>query len=211
MTLSAERDLHPSREREAARVSFEVETAIPTSHGTFRFRAYRELDTGVEHLAIISGEPVDGALVRVHSECLTGEVFGSHKCECGPQLDAALDAIARDGGVVVYLRGQEGRGIGLINKLRAYRLQEAGLDTLDANVALGLPADDRDYSAAAAILLELELESVRLLTNNPDKVAQLTGAGIEVAERVPLVVGAHPQNAGYLSVKRERMGHLFEA
>ncbi len=191
-------------------VTFEVETTVPTKHGTFQFRAYRDLVTGSEHLAVVSGTPTDGCLVRVHSECLTGEVFESQKCECGPQLDSALNTINQYGGVVIYMRGHEGRGIGLINKLRAYRLQEAGLDTLDANLALGLPADGRDYSAAAAILHNLRLHAVRLLTNNPDKVDQLTGHGITVLERVPLTAGAHPANSAYLRTKRDRMGHLFQ-
>jgi 3,4-dihydroxy 2-butanone 4-phosphate synthase/GTP cyclohydrolase II len=204
----------------ASRVDFEVETTIPTVHGTFSVRAYRDRRSGADHLAIIAppaapGEasvPLTGRipndpLVRVHSECLTGEAFGSLKCECGPQLDASLAAIQRDGGIVVYLRGQEGRGIGLINKLRAYKLQEDGLDTYDANVALGLPVDARDYGAAAAILTELGHSSVRLLTNNPDKVFQLEQHGVTVSERVPLVVGIGSDNEGYLASKRDRMGH----
>lgn len=208
--------LQPEHTREVAhaiadRVAFEVETEIPTAHGRFRFRAYRDLVTGAEHLAIVSmAELTEGALVRVHSECLTGEAFSSEKCECGPQLDIALERIA-NGGVVVYLRGHEGRGIGLIAKLKAYRLQQSGLDTLDANLALGLPGDDREYTAAAAILDDLGLHSVRLLTNNPDKIAQLTAHGIDVVERVPLVTGAGPSNLGYLRAKRDRMGHLFPA
>lgn len=192
-------------------VSFEVETTVPTTHGTFRMRAYRDLDTGADHIAIVSGHPTDGALVRVHSECLTGEAFGSLKCECGPQLDAALDTIHNHGGVVIYLRGHEGRGIGLINKLRAYKLQEEGLDTLDANLALGLPADAREYTAAAEILRDLGIERVRLLTNNPDKRNQLTAHGIDVAEMVPLVVGAGAFNESYLGTKRDRMGHQLPA
>jgi len=192
---------------ESPRVRFEVETTVPTTHGSFRLRAYRDGQTGADHIAIISGDPGPGSLVRVHSECLTGEAFGSLKCECGPQLDTALDIIQREGGVVVYLRGHEGRGIGLINKLRAYKLQESGLDTLDANLALGLPADSRDYGAATAILADLGIESVRLLTNNPDKVHQLASRGIAVDERVPLVVGLSPFNEGYLETKRDRMGH----
>jgi 3,4-dihydroxy 2-butanone 4-phosphate synthase/GTP cyclohydrolase II len=167
--------------------------------------------TGADHVAIIAGEPGPGSLVRVHSECLTGEAFGSLKCECGPQLDAALDTIQRDGGVVIYLRGHEGRGIGLINKLRAYKLQEDGLDTLDANVALGLPIDARDYGAASAILNDLGITSVRLLTNNPEKVRQLQAHGIAVDERVPLVVGVGAFNERYLETKRERMGHVIPA
>lgn len=194
---------------EFERVSFEVETNVPTEHGTFRVRAYRDRSTGADHVAWISGEPTDGALVRVHSECLTGEAFGSLKCECGPQLDAALDRIRDDGGVVIYLRGHEGRGIGLINKLRAYRLQEEGLDTLDANLQLGLPADARDYGAATAILGDLGISSVRLLSNNPEKARQLRERGIEVTELVPLVVGVGAFNEGYLDAKRDRMGHAL--
>jgi 3,4-dihydroxy 2-butanone 4-phosphate synthase/GTP cyclohydrolase II len=197
---------------EASSVSFEVETTLPTAHGPFRLRAYRDRMTGADHVAIVSGDPArHGALVRVHSECLTGEAFGSLKCECGPQLEAALETIQRDGGVVVYLRGHEGRGIGLINKLRAYKLQEEGLDTLDANLALGLPVDARDYTAASDILRDLGIASVRLLTNNPDKVRQLESHGITVDERVPLVVGVGALNAGYLETKRDRMGHVISA
>lgn len=198
---------------ESSTVRFEVETDLPTEHGTFRVRAYHDRQTGADHVAIIAGRPeadADGAVVRVHSECLTGEAFGSLKCECGPQLDTALEQIQRTGGVVVYLRGHEGRGIGLINKLRAYRLQEDGLDTLDANVALGLPIDSRDYSAASAILADLGISRVRLLTNNPEKVAQLEARGIEVAERLPLVVGVGAGNQGYLETKRRRMGHAID-
>ncbi|MDH6181787.1 3,4-dihydroxy 2-butanone 4-phosphate synthase/GTP cyclohydrolase II [Microbacteriaceae bacterium SG_E_30_P1] len=200
---------------ESPRVTFEVETTIPTTHGAFRFRAYRDRTTGADHLAIIADDPVtgdaptNGALARVHSECVTGEVFGSEKCECGPQLDAALDEIQRSGGVVVYMRGHEGRGIGLINKLKAYRLQEAGLDTLDANIALGFPADARDYGAAVDILRDLGLTEIRLLTNNPDKVLQLADHGMTVLDQVPLVVGVGEFNEAYLETKRDRMGHLL--
>ena len=190
-------------------VLFEVETNVPTTHGTFRIRAYRDRNTGADHVAIIAGNPENGALVRVHSECLTGEAFGSLKCECGPQLDAALDTIQRHGGVVVYLRGHEGRGIGLINKLRAYRLQEEGLDTLDANLALGLPGDARSYLAASAILKDLGLDEIRLLTNNPEKARQLEEFGVTVTERVPLVVGVGAFNEAYLETKRDRMGHEY--
>jgi len=197
-------------------VQFEVATNVPTTHGTFEMRAYRDLVTSAEHVAIIArtpdgAAPGDDALVRVHSECLTGEAFGSLKCECGPQLDAALDTIAAEGGVVVYLRGQEGRGIGLINKLKAYRLQEDGLDTLDANLALGLPADSREYGGAAGILSDLGIRRVRLLSNNPEKRRQLEEHGITVSALVPLVVGISAQNAGYLDTKRDRMGHQLPA
>ncbi|WP_022884865.1 bifunctional 3,4-dihydroxy-2-butanone-4-phosphate synthase/GTP cyclohydrolase II [Glaciibacter superstes] len=196
--------------RESPRVDFEVETTVPTTHGPFKMRAYRDRMTGADHVAVVAGVPGNGALVRVHSECLTGEAFGSLKCECGPQLDAALDIIQAEGGVVVYLRGHEGRGIGLVNKLRAYKLQEDGLDTIDANLALGLPVDSRDYAAATAILEDLGISSIRLLTNNPEKVRQLQERGIAVTERVPLVVGVGAHNEDYLAVKRDRLGHQFD-
>lgn len=191
-------------------VSLRAEAEVPTEHGTFRMLAYKDRTTGNDHLAIISGT-LEGAapLVRVHSECLTSEAFGSLKCDCGPQLQAALDAIGREGGVVIYMRGHEGRGIGLINKLRAYKMQEHGLDTVDANLALGLPADARDYAAAAAILADLGVRSLRLLTNNVDKVEQLRSFGLEVVEQVPLLVGVGPDNHRYLETKRDRMGHVM--
>ena len=194
---------------ESSRVTFEVETNVPTEHGMFRVRAYRDRSTGADHVAFISGQPQNGTLVRVHSECLTGEAFGSLKCECGPQLQAALDTVEREGGVVIYLRGHEGRGIGLINKLRAYKLQEEGFDTLDANIALGLPADARDYGAAFAILKDLGVSSVRLLSNNPEKARQLRERGVTVTELVPLVVGVGEFNEGYLETKRDKMGHAL--
>lgn len=194
------------------RVSLRAEAQVPTSHGTFRFLAYKDRVTGTDHIAVVSGDLTDEAsLVRVHSECLTGEAFDSLKCECGPQLDAALDAISTGGGVVVYMRGHEGRGIGLINKLRAYSLQERGLDTVDANLALGLPADARDYAAAAGILADLGIEKVRLLTNNTDKVNQLRALGLDIVEQVPLLVGVGPNNHQYLETKRDRMGHIIGA
>ncbi|MGZ0211474.1 MAG: 3,4-dihydroxy-2-butanone-4-phosphate synthase [Actinomycetales bacterium] len=197
---------------EMSRVTFEVETTIPTVHGSFTVRAYRDNSTGADHVAFIAPGTLDHTgdgptLVRVHSECLTGEAFGSLKCECGPQLDAALDTIQRDGGAVIYLRGHEGRGIGLINKLRAYRLQEDGLDTLDANLALGLPADSRDYGAAVGILKDLGISTVSLLSNNPEKKRQLEERGVIVGDLVPLVVGVGASNEGYLETKRDRMGH----
>ncbi|MGB3413188.1 MAG: GTP cyclohydrolase II [Microbacteriaceae bacterium] len=191
-------------------VHFEVETTVPTTHGTFRFRGYRDLVTGHSHLAVVSGDVLDEApLVRIHSECLTGEAFGSEKCECGPQLDAALDRIAAEGGVVIYLRGHEGRGIGLINKLKAYRLQEDGIDTMQANLDLNLPADARQYGAAAAILADLGVERVRLLTNNPNKQEQIGKLGVDVVERVPMIVGVNENNRHYLEAKRDRMGHIL--
>jgi len=203
----------PTTLPETSRVDFEVETTLPTDHGLFTVRGYRDRETGAEHVAIISGDPADdpdGAIVRVHSECLTGEAFASRKCECGAQLAAALQQIREHGGVVVYLRGHEGRGIGLINKLRAYRLQADGLDTLDANLALGLPIDAREYGAATAILADLRIHTVRLLTNNPEKVHQVLMHGIAVVERLPLVVGVGVDNVGYLETKQRRMGHAID-
>ena len=195
-------------------VSLRADTLVPTEHGEFRMRAYRDRRNGVDHVALIAPNPDgsllgDDSLIRVHSECITGEAFGSLKCECGPQLQAAMDLVHQRGGAVIYLRGQEGRGIGLANKLRAYQLQESGVDTLDANLQLGLPADARDYRAAAEILADLGLRSIRLLTNNPDKVAQLEASGVTISERVPLYVGLTEQNAGYLAAKRDRMGHMI--
>jgi len=199
---------------ESSRVTFEVETNVPTEHGAFRVRAYRDRSTGADHVAWIAPDkngnpPADGTLIRVHSECLTGEAFGSLKCECGPQLQSALDTVEAEGGVVIYLRGHEGRGIGLINKLRAYRLQEDGYDTLEANIALGLPADARDYGAATAILKDLGVSTVRLLSNNPEKARQLEERGVTVTELVPLVVGVGEFNEGYLETKRDKMGHAL--
>lgn len=197
-----------AEELDQHRVAFEVETNVPTEFGTFRMRGYRDHATGADHIAIISGEPAaDNALVRVHSECVTGEALHSLKCECGPQLNDALRIINSEGGVVLYMRGHEGRGIGLVNKFRAYQLQEQGLDTVDANLALGLPADDRDYTAAARILDDLGIRSVRLLTNNPEKQRQLEDHGITIKALVPLIVGLGQFNTEYLGVKRDRMGH----
>jgi len=195
-------------EMDAHRVAFEVETTVPTENGTFRMRGYHDQSTGSDHVAIVSGTPgTENVLVRVHSECLTGEALHSLKCECGPQLDEALRTIAREGGVVLYMRGHEGRGIGLLNKFKAYKLQEQGLDTLDANLALGLPADARDYTAAARILDDLGIRSIRLLTNNPEKQRQLEAHDIRITGLEPLVVGLGEFNTGYLGVKRDRMGH----
>ena len=213
--LVKHRDTNPAIETadpRLARAHFEAETNVPTSHGVFRMRGYRDTKTSAEHVAMISGIPTgENVLVRLHSECITGEAFGSLKCECGPQLDFALDTINAnpDGGIVIYLRGQEGRGIGLLNKLKAYSLQEAGYDTVDANLALGLPAENREYGAAVSILLDLGVKSVQLLTNNPAKGDFLRDAGIAVNSYVPVIVGQAEQNAGYLETKRARMGHII--
>lgn len=177
---------------------------LPTRHGRFTVHGFRDRRTGAEHVALVRP---GGARVRVHSECLTGDAFGSTRCDCGPQLDAALDDVGRNGGVVVYLRGHEGRGVGLLDKLRAYAEQDAGADTVDAQTNLGLPVDDREYAAAAAILLHLGITEVQLLTNNPDKPAELQQHGITVTQQIPLHVGETPDNAAYLATKRSRMGH----
>ncbi|QGN34990.1 bifunctional 3,4-dihydroxy-2-butanone-4-phosphate synthase/GTP cyclohydrolase II [Microlunatus sp. Gsoil 973] len=186
-------------------------TSLPTAHGTFTVYAYRSRVTGVEHLALVAGQP-DGSdepvLVRVHSECLTGDAFGSLRCDCGPQLQDALATISRRGrGVVVYLRGHEGRGIGLVNKLQAYRLQDLGRDTVDANLDLGLPADARSYDDAGQILRDLGIGTVRLITNNPAKVDGLRRSGIAVTERIATPAFTSAYNLGYLQTKHQRMGH----
>jgi 3,4-dihydroxy 2-butanone 4-phosphate synthase/GTP cyclohydrolase II len=183
---------------------------VPLRYGEFTAVGYNSTYDSREHVAFVYGDIGDGedVLVRVHSECLTGDVFGSLRCDCGPQLDAALAAVAREGrGVVLYIRGHEGRGIGLLHKLQAYQLQDAGKDTLDANLALGLPADARDYGTGAQILVDLGIHSMRLLSNNPAKRAGLEGYGLRVTGRVPLPVHANPENLRYLQTKRDRMGH----
>ena len=194
------------------RIRLDAVAKLPTTHGNFTVRGYYDIKTTADHVAIIAGNPSgDNVLVRMHSECITGEAFGSLKCECGPQLDYALDLISNDpnGGIVIYLRGQEGRGIGLLNKLRAYALQDQGYDTVDANLALGLPSENREYGAAVAILRDMGVQSVRLMTNNPAKSGFLNNAGIPVNEYVPILVGQALENAGYLETKRARMGHII--
>ena len=194
----------------------EAATRLPTAHGEFRAFGYRTPADGIEHIALVAGEMTpDGrlangadVLVRIHSECLTGDVLGSLRCDCGPQLQASLRLVAAEGrGVVLYLRGQEGRGIGLLDKLRAYELQEVGHDTLDANLQLGLPVDARDYGAGARILADLGVDSLRLLTNNPDKTNALTRYGMKIVGRVPLPPKVGEHNLRYLRTKRDRMGH----
>jgi 3,4-dihydroxy 2-butanone 4-phosphate synthase/GTP cyclohydrolase II len=195
------------------RVARVVETTLPTDDGIFSVLGYRDLLTGAEHLALVSPRGLNTAdpLVRLHSECLTGDVLGSLRCDCGSQLSAALLRVAAEGGAVLYLRGHEGRGVGLLNKLRAYALQDEGLDTVDAQTALGLPVDDREYAAGAAILADLGLSSVRLLTNNPGKVDDLRRHGVAVTAVEPLHTVPTVANAGYLRTKRERLGHVFDA
>ncbi|KAB1503684.1 bifunctional 3,4-dihydroxy-2-butanone-4-phosphate synthase/GTP cyclohydrolase II [Corynebacterium sp. 320] len=187
-----------------------VAARLPTTYGTFTGVGYTSTVNGVEHLAIVSGD-VEGKKnvpVRVHSECLTGDILGSRRCDCGEQLDFALHHIASNGpGVVIYMRGQEGRGIGLVPKLRAYVLQDQGFDTVDANLEQGLPADAREYSAAAQILDDLGVESIQLITNNPDKVTDLEKYGVTIEGRIPVELPANSDNIVYLRTKRDRMGH----
>ena len=190
-----------------------AEARIPTKYGDFTCFAFESVLDGESHLAFVKGAVAgeDNVLVRVHSECLTGDVFGSLRCDCGPQLDAALRMVAEAGsGVVVYLRGHEGRGIGIANKLLAYSLQEQGRDTVDANTDLGLHVDSREYGIGAQILNDLGVTTMRLLTNNPSKRGGLAGFGLEIVERVPLETVPNPENINYLRTKRERMGHLLE-
>ena len=187
---------------------------VPTQWGEFECVAYRSTIDGIEHLAFVRGDIDSGApvLTRVHSECLTGDVFGSLRCDCGDQLSAALQLIAKnDHGVLVYLRGHEGRGIGIGHKIRAYSLQDQGVDTVDANTQLGLPVDSREYGIGAQILADLGAQELRLMTNNPAKYGGIAGYGLRVVERVPIVVTMTDENRAYLSTKRDRLGHLFAA
>ena len=203
-------DLIAWRRRTESQVRKVADAKIPTAHGDFQAVGYESVLDGTDHLALVRGDIGDGrdVLVRVHSECLTGDVFGSRRCDCGPQLDAALAAVAAEGrGVVLYVRGHEGRGIGLMHKLQAYQLQDSGSDTVDANIELGLPADARDYGTGAQILVDLGVRTMRLLSNNPTKRAGLEGYGLEIVGRVPLPTLATPENLRYLKTKRDRMGH----
>lgn len=189
----------------------EVDVDLPTQWGDFSLAAFTQTNTGEQHLALIKGEwqPGEPILVRVHSSCMTGDIFGSCRCECGPQLHAAMALIEHEGkGVIVYMN-QEGRGIGLLNKLKAYKLQEEGYDTVEANLKLGFKMDERDYGVGAQILRDLGVSKLRLMTNNPTKRAGLIGYGLEIVENVPLVIEPNPHNAKYLETKRDKMGHAF--
>ncbi|MET8274509.1 MULTISPECIES: bifunctional 3,4-dihydroxy-2-butanone-4-phosphate synthase/GTP cyclohydrolase II [unclassified Streptomyces] len=210
LTIISIEDLIAYRRSSEPTVRREAEVRLPTSFGEFTAYGYRSTVDGVEHVALVHGDLGDGddILVRVHSECLTGDIFQSQRCDCGPQLHASMARITDEGrGVVVYLRGHEGRGIGLLSKLRAYELQEHGVDTLDANLELGLPADARDYGAGAQILKDLGVRGVRLMTNNPDKTAALLRHGLAITGREPMPVQAGEHNLRYLRTKRDRMGH----
>ncbi|MEL5954537.1 bifunctional 3,4-dihydroxy-2-butanone-4-phosphate synthase/GTP cyclohydrolase II [Streptomyces sp. CLV115] len=210
LTIISIEDLIAYRRSSEPTVRREAEVRLPTAFGAFTAYGYRSTTDGVEHVALVHGDLGDGddVLVRVHSECLTGDIFQSQRCDCGPQLHASMRRITEEGrGVVVYLRGHEGRGIGLLSKLRAYELQERGIDTLDANLELGLPADARDYAAGAQILKDLGVHSLRLMTNNPDKTAAILRHGLAVTGREPMPVQAGEHNLRYLRTKRDRMGH----
>jgi 3,4-dihydroxy 2-butanone 4-phosphate synthase / GTP cyclohydrolase II len=206
-------DLIEYRRRTERLVERIAAARLPTEHGDFTAVGYRATNDGTEHIALVCGDLGDGrdVLVRVHSECLTGDVFASVRCDCGPQLQAAMARVAEEGrGVVLYMRGHEGRGVGLMHKLQAYQLQDVGRDTVDANLELGLPADARDYGTGAQILYDLGVRTMRLLTNNPAKRAGLEGYGLAIVGREPLPVRPHPENLRYLQTKRDRMGHLLE-
>jgi 3,4-dihydroxy 2-butanone 4-phosphate synthase/GTP cyclohydrolase II len=200
-------DLIEYRRRTEKLVERVVSVQLPTEFGLFTATAFREALTGRDHLALVMGEVGDDVLVRVHSECLTGDVFHSLRCDCGEQLEAALAAIAAEGSGVLLYMAQEGRGIGLLNKLRAYELQEKGLDTVDANLALGFAADEREWGIGNQILAELGITTMRLLTNNPKKVSGVEAYGLKVTEQVPIEMPPHPENVRYLAAKRDKLGH----
>lgn len=205
-------DLIAYRRKQEKLVERVVEARIPTRHGEFHAVGYRSLVDDRQHVALVMGDIGDGTdvLVRVHSECLTGDVFGSQRCDCGEQLDQALAKIHDEGrGVLLYIRGHEGRGIGLLNKLAAYELQDRGLDTVDANIDLGLPVDARDYGVGSQILFDLGVRTMRLMTNNPTKRAGIGGYGLEIVDRIPLTTKANPHNRRYLDTKAARMGHTY--
>lgn len=212
LKISSIEKLIEYRRKKEKLISREATTKIPTRHGTFQAFAYKDKTSEAEHLALVKGEiksdePIN---VRVHSECLTGDTLGSLKCDCGEQLDFALKYISKNNGVVLYMKNQEGRGIGLVNKMKAYELQEQGLDTVDANLELGLPADNRNYGIGAQILFDLGVRKINLLTNNPDKITGLSGYELEIVKRIPIEIESNKNNGKYLQTKRDKMGHMLK-
>lgn len=211
LKLVSIKDLVEYRVKKESLISKEIEVDMPTEHGHFKLTAYQQTNTQETHLALVRGtwakdEPV---LVRVHSSCVTGDIFGSCRCDCGPQLHHAMEMVDREGkGVVLYMK-QEGRGIGLLNKLRAYKLQEQGMDTVEANIQLGFDTDERDYGVGAQILRDLGVTKIRLMTNNPKKRVGLMGYGLEIVENVPIEVVPNPHNESYLRTKRDKLGHTI--
>jgi 3,4-dihydroxy 2-butanone 4-phosphate synthase/GTP cyclohydrolase II len=204
-------DLIAYRRKAEVLIKRVTEANMPTKHGNFKIIGYENSLNGEHHVALVKGDIADGepVLVRVHSECLTGDAFGSLRCDCGEQFAAAARKIEEEGrGILLYMR-QEGRGIGLINKLRAYELQDQGLDTVEANLALGFPADMRDYGVGAQILADLGVEKVKLMTNNPRKLAGLSGYGIELVDRVPIQMNHNERNEYYLKTKKQKLGHML--